>query len=194
MFGHVGVIHLLLNLSMQLPIGLPLEKRYGSVRIFMIYILSGIGGNICSSIFVPQQVVVGASSSLYGFFGVMLIDVLQAWSILDNPGKALSNVLFVIIISLGMGLMPQIDNFAHVGGFVIGLTTSVVFLPNVTFGFWSGGIKILLVLIFSVVTIGLFGLGLQVMYNDINPNGWCEFCIYLTCIPVNDWCKNISIG
>jgi hypothetical protein len=39
----------------------PLEREFGSIRIFCIYMLSGIAGNLMSSIFLPTVLSVGAS-------------------------------------------------------------------------------------------------------------------------------------
>lgn len=53
MFLHAGIIHLLLNLFSQLVLGITLERMYGSIRIAVIYILSGIGASLFSIISFP---------------------------------------------------------------------------------------------------------------------------------------------
>ena len=40
---HAGVIHILSNIITQLYFGLSMETKYGSIRMAIIYILSGIG-------------------------------------------------------------------------------------------------------------------------------------------------------
>ena len=54
-FLHAGIIHLILNLFNQLVIGIPLERKFGSIRIAIIYILSGIGGILLSAVGLPQN-------------------------------------------------------------------------------------------------------------------------------------------
>ncbi|CAF0772532.1 unnamed protein product [Adineta steineri] len=54
MFLHAGIIHLLTNLMSQLYIGIPLERKFGLIRIAIIYILSGIGGTLLSAIGLPR--------------------------------------------------------------------------------------------------------------------------------------------
>jgi hypothetical protein len=54
-FLHVGIIHLITNLIAQLAVGIPLERTFGSIRIALIYILSGIGGNLLSAVGLPQN-------------------------------------------------------------------------------------------------------------------------------------------
>lgn len=50
MFLHGGIIHLLINLYMQICIGIQMEKEFGFLRISFIYFLSGIGGSLLSSV------------------------------------------------------------------------------------------------------------------------------------------------
>jgi membrane associated rhomboid family serine protease len=105
-FLHVGVVHIFMNLLMQLRVGRSLEQSYGAMRIAPIYILCGIYGNILSCIFLPTQVQVGASGALFGFLGVLLSDLIQNWSLLQTPGRNLFSLSITIIISLAIGLLP----------------------------------------------------------------------------------------
>ena len=50
LFVHLGVIHLVLVLPIQLYIGIKIERTIGWLRIGLIYIISGVGGNIVSTI------------------------------------------------------------------------------------------------------------------------------------------------
>ncbi|KAG0457212.1 hypothetical protein HPP92_022369 [Vanilla planifolia] len=47
---HAGVIHLLPNMLILVFIGIRLEQQFGFVRIGLIYLLSGCGGSILSSL------------------------------------------------------------------------------------------------------------------------------------------------
>lgn len=187
-FSHVGIVHLLLNLSFQVRVGRVLEEIYGTLRIGLIYMISGVGGNLISCIFVPNQVQVGASGALYGLLGVLLSDLIQNWSNLQTPFKNLMSLLFSLTISLGIGLLPVVDNFAHVGGFIPGIFSAIIFLPTVTFGKWQTGWKVLLVLIALPCLMAYFLIGLFVFYRSIPADGWCEWCQYVSCIPISNWC------
>ena len=48
LFVHLGVIHLVIVLPIQLYIGIKIERTIGWLRIGLIYIISGVGGNIVS--------------------------------------------------------------------------------------------------------------------------------------------------
>lgn len=47
-FLHLGVIHLIVYMPIQLYVGIKIERTIGWLRIAIIYILSGVGGNIVS--------------------------------------------------------------------------------------------------------------------------------------------------
>lgn len=55
-----------------------------AVRIGVLYISSGIGGSILSSLFVRTTVSVGASGAIFGLLGGMLSELLTNWTIYAN--------------------------------------------------------------------------------------------------------------
>lgn len=188
-FLHTGFIHLLMNLSLQIRIGFSLEKSYGFYRIAPIYILCGLFGNLISSIFLPKNVTVGASGSLFGFMGVLIIDLFQNWSNLKNPKRNLFYMCLSAAAALLLGLLPYIDNFAHLGGFVMGIITGIIFLPNLNPGVKFKVARVVSVMIAVPICFLLFfGLGFAFFYTD-NPDSWCSGCEVINCLPVADWCS-----
>jgi len=57
------ILHCLVSVCFQMTILRDLEKLAGWVRISIIYILSGITGNLASAIFLPYRAEVSPSSS-----------------------------------------------------------------------------------------------------------------------------------
>lgn len=55
-----------------------------AVRVGVIYLLSGIGGSIMSSLFIQSNISVGASGALFGLLGAMLSELLTNWTIYAN--------------------------------------------------------------------------------------------------------------
>ncbi len=191
MFLHVGVIHLLLNVGTQLAMGWSLEKKYGFWRIAPIYLLSGVFGNILSTIFLPQSISCGASSSIFGFVGVLFVDLLQNWKVIRNPVRNLISLTATTIISLLCGLLPFIDNFAHVGGFVEGLIAALIFLPNMYFWSKSGrrSKRIAIAIAIPLCLLSIGG-GCFLLFKSVNVQGWCDGCKYLSCVPIKkSWCQ-----
>ncbi|KVI11950.1 Peptidase S54, rhomboid [Cynara cardunculus var. scolymus] len=101
-----------------------------AVRIGLLYVLSGIGGSILSSLFVRTIISVGASGALFGLLGGMLSELLINWTIYANKVAALSTLVFVVLINMAVGILPHVDNFAHLGGFfsgfLLGFTVGLV--------------------------------------------------------------------
>lgn len=77
MFLHAGVIHLLTNMLSLANVGFPLERMYGSARVAVIYLVSGVSAALSSSLFLPNTVSVGASgaATMLGLFHSIIISL-----------------------------------------------------------------------------------------------------------------------
>ncbi|KAF2297745.1 hypothetical protein GH714_002534 [Hevea brasiliensis] len=134
MWLHAGVIHLLANMLSLIFIGIRLEQQFGFVRVGIIYLLSGFGGSILSSLFIQRNISVGASGALFGLLGAMLSELLTNWTIYANKIAALMTLVIIIAINLAVGILPHVDNFAHIGGFLTGFLLGFVILLRPQFG------------------------------------------------------------
>lgn len=45
-------------------------------------------------------------------------------------------LVLIIAVNLAIGMLPHVDNFAHIGGFLAGFLLGFIFLPRPQFG-WS---------------------------------------------------------
>lgn len=54
------------------------------MRIGIIYIVSGVGGSVLSSLFIQNNISVGASGALFGLLGAMLSELFTNWTIYSN--------------------------------------------------------------------------------------------------------------
>eukprot|EP00004_Rigifila_ramosa_P025773 TRINITY_DN779_c0_g1_i2.p1 TRINITY_DN779_c0_g1~~TRINITY_DN779_c0_g1_i2.p1 ORF type:complete len:442 (-),score=94.17 TRINITY_DN779_c0_g1_i2:80-1405(-) len=185
-FLHAGFIHLGMNLSFQLNVGKELEASYGAWRVMAVYMIAGVGGNLVSCLFVPEMIQVGCSGALYGLLGCIVIDLLQNWKLLRhlnvNPWTLLAKQFMTICFSLGIGMLPMIDNFAHSGGFVFGGLAGIVFFPTINFGKWSAIWKLGLAISAALLIAGMFSTGFEMFYNNKDASGWCTWCLQLDCI------------
>jgi len=133
MFYHAGLIHLAFNMFMQVTLGGDMEREIGMIRFIIVYFCSGIfgfvlGGNLGAH----GQPSVGASGSIFGIFSLVMLDLFYSWNDRASPGKDLIFLLLDIVIAFVLGLLPAIDNFSHIGGFVCGicLGTALMRSPN----------------------------------------------------------------
>ncbi|KAI0536067.1 hypothetical protein GGR58DRAFT_407150 [Xylaria digitata] len=132
-FLHAGFIHIGFNLLLQLTLGRDIEIAIGSIRFFLVYISAGIFGFVLGGNFAaPGISSTGASGALFGIIAITLLDLLYSWNERRNPGRELFFILIEIVISFVLGLLPGLDNFSHIGGFIVGLTLgiSVLHSPN----------------------------------------------------------------
>nr|KAJ3420116.1 hypothetical protein HK105_006070 [Polyrhizophydium stewartii] len=184
---HAGVVHILFNLSFQVQTGFQLEKDMGWWRMAIIYIGSGVGGFLfgagLSDVRVPS---VGASGSLYGMIACLLLDLIQNWSLIKHPWIELFKMLANIIFSFMIGMLPYIDNFAHVGGFVTGLPLGILFMPKIYFSKWDRRRKLALMVLSLPALVVFFALVTKGFYDNTMSCTWCK---YFNCIPGLPWCS-----
>ncbi|KAK3946081.1 putative rhomboid family membrane protein [Diplogelasinospora grovesii] len=132
-FLHAGIIHIGFNLLLQLTMGREMEKSIGSIRFFLVYVSAGIFGFVMGGNFAATGISsTGASGSLFGVIALTLLDLLYSWKDRLSPVKDLMYILLDVIISFVLGLLPGLDNFSHIGGFLMGLALGICVLhsPN----------------------------------------------------------------
>ncbi|MFS7953694.1 putative rhomboid protease [Helianthus anomalus] len=98
MWLHAGVFHIFTNMLSLLSVGIRLEQEFGFARIGLLYIVSGIGGSLLSSLFIRKTISVGASGALFGLLGAMLSELLTNWAIYAN--KVCSCLMVLILIQI----------------------------------------------------------------------------------------------
>ncbi|MDV4149756.1 rhomboid family intramembrane serine protease [Clostridium sp. AL.422] len=124
-FLHGGIVHILFNMSALNIIGRQVENVYGGKRFLIIYLLSALGGNVFSYLFKPESISVGASGAVFGLLGAMLVFGIKERK---KIGKGYAkNILETIGLNVIIGItIPNIDNFAHIGGLLIGFVIAFI--------------------------------------------------------------------
>lgn len=129
-FLHIGIWHIFVNMYSLYALGPVIERFFGSARMLMIYFLSGICGVIFSLAF-SRNPSAGASGAIFGFLGAFGVFLFHHREIFGQAAKdQLRQVVFIAILNLGLGLLPQIDNWGHLGGLVSGATLSWIIGPK----------------------------------------------------------------
>ena len=129
-FIHIGIFHLLFNMYALYIIGPQVESFYGKARYIFIYLVSAITGSMLSIAFNHNVISAGASGAIFGLLGCLLYFGYHYRIYLGNVIK--SQILPIIVLNLILGFMlTGIDNFAHIGGLVGGiLSTMAIGVPN----------------------------------------------------------------
>lgn len=123
MFLHAGVVHIFFNLYSLYIVGAKIEDFFGKWKFLLIYLLSGIAGNLLSIGFNSEVVSVGASGAIFGLFGALLYFGYTYRGYIGSIIK--SQILPIIIYNLILGfVIPGIDISAHIGGLIGGILVS----------------------------------------------------------------------
>uniref|UniRef100_A0A8C2EI70 Inactive rhomboid protein n=1 Tax=Cyprinus carpio TaxID=7962 RepID=A0A8C2EI70_CYPCA len=192
LFLHAGILHCLVSVCFQMTIMRDLEKLAGWLRISIIYILSGITGNLASAIFLPYRAEVGPAGSQFGILACLFVELFQSWQILARPWRAFIKLSCIVLFLFAFGLLPWIDNFAHICGFVSGFFLSFAFLPYISFGPMDMYRKRLQILVALALFLCIFSSFVVLFY--IYPIK-CEWCELLTCIPLTDkFCEKYDLN
>ena len=129
MFLHFGFEHLMNNMVVLVLIGWNLEMEIGKVKYLIIYLLSGLGGNLLSAWWEIQTadyaISAGASGAVFGLIGTLLYVALRTHGrVGEISGRG---IVFMIIVSLYYGFTSSgVDNMAHIGGLVTGFLLGVL--------------------------------------------------------------------
>lgn len=161
-FIHYGLMHFAINSVILYYMGQQVEAIYGHGRFFLIYLLSGVLGNVLGFAFNDMNVqAAGASTSLFGIFGAFIVLGIH---FKNNPGiqAMVRQFSLFIVLNLVFGLFDQtIDMYGHLGGLIGGiLMGNIVALPMRVGKTYSIHVRIisamiLLFLLFFCIVYGL---------------------------------------
>lgn len=158
-FIHIGWEHFLVNSFTLYFVGQVAEEIWGSGNFLLLYLLSGIMGNLMTLLFTPAVVAAGASSALFGLFAAIVVaGTFGKNQALKSIGKSYQTL---IILNLVMNLfMPNVGLVGHLGG-VLGGGLVSVFLPTlVSGGLFTQKKRQLVVVLYIMIVFLLLALAL----------------------------------
>lgn len=128
MFMHFGFAHLLNNMFSLYLLGSEAEKFYGKIRFTIIYVVSGIFASLSSVLYQQSiggySISAGASGAIYGVMGALLVRIVEGRR---KNMSAFSKMGLVLILLIMAGQNSgNVDNIAHIGGFVTGMICGIV--------------------------------------------------------------------
>ena len=130
MFLHFGAEHLINNMLILGLMGLRLENTLGSIRFAILYLGSGLCGNLLS---LYQELLTddfavsaGASGAVFGVIGGLI-----AWAVFHKgrvEGLTTKGLFGMAALSLYYGFSTAgVDNWGHIGGMIGGILLGSVF-------------------------------------------------------------------
>ena len=197
-FLHSGVIHFTLNSVLFFVLCRTIERNHGWLHTALLFLSSGVVGNMISATLQPMPLLVGSSGGIFGLLGACLGDIVlnsrffflvleeraqketlrqkrkrvrrrlkrkmkrqngsqptleggsSTRTTLSNEARArdvifaqaydmdavktrrrwvrfwcYTSVVFDLLLNLSLGLLPFVDNFAHLGGLLFGFFASL---------------------------------------------------------------------
>ncbi len=134
MFVHSGILHFAFNMLGLFMFGSLVEMRLGTGRFYMMYFLAGLFAYFLHcALGSPAGGMVGASGAIMGVLGAFVVlkpkekiifILLPFWPI--EAWKLMCALMLIETVMGFTGVMSGIGHFAHVGGFIVGVSTMLI--------------------------------------------------------------------
>ena len=129
MFLHFGATHLAMNMICLITIGDMLERMAGHWKYLLIYLGSGLAGNLLS-VAVEEfsgdyALSAGASGAIFGVIGAVFVVILKNRDRFRQDYIRRYAIMIALMIMEGF-VVSGIDNNAHIGGVVAGAVLSFI--------------------------------------------------------------------
>jgi rhomboid protease GluP len=137
MFLHIGFRHLLGNMLLLGVLGFLVLRMWGPGRLLFVYLAGGLIGNLAGFWFGSATAVkAGASGAILALLGGMAADRLRSVIKGLAPRVKWWHILAMLVAFYGMvvGIRPESDHIAHVGGIVGGGWVAVLLPPAGSLG------------------------------------------------------------
>lgn len=134
-FIHFGLEHIGANMITLYALGPYVEHYFGHFLFIVLYIFSGICGNMATMLYEGMTgnltVSCGASGAIFGLLSVF---ILFAFNERLRKIFPVRRVFFAILLSLTSGITdPSINFMAHLGGLIGGLILSLIMQEIIKF-------------------------------------------------------------
>ncbi len=123
-FLHGGLLHIGMNSWVLFDLGAQVEELFGPARMIAIYFTATVCGFLASAWFRPLTPSVGSSAGIMGLIGAMIALGVRNKSSMGQAIRA--HYIRWAVYGLLFGLLPGIDNIAHVGGIAAGFGVAYV--------------------------------------------------------------------
>jgi membrane associated rhomboid family serine protease len=129
LFLHTCMRHAAVNLLSLFALGPVIERFYGSQRLLLVYLASGVGCIALSLLLCPSECV-GASGAVLGLVGALLAMIYRNRHIFGRGAiLRLFAVSLVALLSIGFGIAEEYDMWGHLGGLLTGLILGLILGP-----------------------------------------------------------------
>ena len=126
---HASLLHIGFNMYALYVLGPELERHFGHLPFFILYLLSGFAGVVLSFL-LTSSASLGASTAIFGLLAAQGVFVYLNQKLFGRRAQAmLRSIINIALINLLIGLTPGIDNWGHVGGLLGGGLFALIAAP-----------------------------------------------------------------
>ncbi|XP_050442870.1 rhomboid-related protein 2 [Adelges cooleyi] len=171
MFVHVGQTHLIVNLIVQILLGVPLEMVHRGWRVVAIYLSGVVAGSLATSVTDPSVYLAGASGGVYALITAHVATIIINWSEMEFGIYQLLIFSVLIFFDTGSSIYNryfvetdnQIGYTAHLAGAMAGLLVGVYTLRNLNVRPWEKRLS------WICFTIYIILMGTAMIWNFVIP-------------------------
>jgi membrane associated rhomboid family serine protease len=146
---HYGFLHIAFNMFILYQVGIFLEPATGHLRLFLLYVVSVLGGAAGALLLDPFAFTGGASGGVFGLAAAATLALSRQGV---SFGQTTWGPLIVINFALGF-LLPDVSIGGHLGGIVAGVLAAEALLQARRIG--VRGLGIVGVLLVGAVAIAV---------------------------------------
>ena len=137
-FIHYNFFHLLTNIISLFFLGFYVEFLINNKKYYiLLYIISGLYGNLISLLLSPNDISLGASGSIVGLCGYFFIYFILNYNNIQRQEKFFFGIFFLIMImNLFSGFSSGgVDVWSHLGGLLTGFFISLIIMKKSNLGY-----------------------------------------------------------
>lgn len=140
-----SVLHLMVNLLVQIMLGIPLEMVHKWWRVLIIYVAGVLAGSLGTSVSDPHVYLAGASGGVYALITAHVATIVMNWSQMEFAVLQLLVFLVVTSVDIGQAIYnryvletnDQVGYVAHFAGAIAGLLVGINVLRNLEVKTWE---------------------------------------------------------
>ncbi|XP_073831660.1 rhomboid-related protein 2-like [Musca autumnalis] len=143
MFVHVSLTHILMNLFVQICLGVVLELVH-HWRVGLVYLAGVVAGSMGTSLTSPGIFLAGASGGVYALITAHIGTIIVNWNEMEYALVQLFVLLFYCFADLGTSIYrhitdqhDQIGYVAHLSGAIAGFLMGICVLRNLEVRRWE---------------------------------------------------------
>ncbi|XP_055305012.1 rhomboid-related protein 2-like [Sitodiplosis mosellana] len=171
MFVHADVMHIMMNLIIQLFLGVALELVHHWWRVALVYLAGVLAGSMGTSIVSPNIYLAGASGGVYALITAHIATIIMNWKEMEYAIVQLFLFLTFCITDFGFtawryfnNIYDQVGYVSHLCGAIAGLLVGIGVLQNLEVRRWERWLWWCAVTLYFLLMIT--GISIHIFYDQ----------------------------